>query len=96
MRAICILLLLPAAALAADPVPYPEGYRAWTHVKSMVIEKGHPLDEAFGRIHHLYANKQAMQGYRRQVPRRLGNRVRPARPRAAAARCRKARARWSV
>lgn len=61
------LLLLAAAAapaLAADRVPYPEGYRGWTHVKSMVINPGHPLYEAFGGIHHLYANKQAMEGYR--------------------------------
>jgi hypothetical protein len=64
MKKICCALLLPATALGADPVPYPEGYRAWTHVKSMVIEKGHPLYEAFGGIHHLYANRQAMQGYR--------------------------------
>jgi Cytochrome P460 len=46
------------------PVAYPEGYRNWTHVKSMVINPGHPLYEAFGGIHHLYANKQAMDGYR--------------------------------
>ena len=51
--------------LAADAqVPYPTGYRDWHHVKSMVIEQGHPLYEAFGGIHHLYANKQAMEGYR--------------------------------
>lgn len=53
-------------AVAADPpaVPYPEGYRQWTHVKSMVIREGHPLVEAFGGIHHLYANGKAMAGYR--------------------------------
>jgi Cytochrome P460 len=64
MRKLCAVLLFPTAALAADPVPYPGGYRNWTHVKSMVIEKGHPLYEAFGGIHHLYANKQALEGYR--------------------------------
>jgi len=48
---------------AADPVPYPEGYRDWRHVKSMVIEQGHPLYDAFGGIHHLYANPEALQGY---------------------------------
>lgn len=54
------------AALAADPqVPYPEGYRDWRHVKSMVIEEGHPLYGAFGGIHHLYANDMAMQGYQK-------------------------------
>jgi hypothetical protein len=63
MKRFVMLALLPCAALAADPVPYPEGYRDWTHVKTMVIEKGHPLFEAFGGIHHLYANKQALAGY---------------------------------
>jgi len=61
---------LTTSALAADPqvaypqVPYPEGYRDWYHVKSMVIEEGHPLFDAFGGIHHLYANEEAMKGYR--------------------------------
>jgi len=45
-------------------VPYPEDYRNWTHIKSMVLEKGHPLYEAFGGIHHIYANKKALEGYR--------------------------------
>ena len=54
-----------SCALAADPqVPYPQGYRDWHHVKSMVIEEGHPLFASFGGIHHLYANDKAMKGYR--------------------------------
>ena len=52
------------AAVAPAPVPYPEGYRDWRHVKSMVIEEGHPLHGAFGGIHHLYANQVAVAGYR--------------------------------
>jgi hypothetical protein len=64
MRKLLLLFAFPAVAHGAEPVPYPEGYRGWTHVKSMVIEKGHPLHEAFGGIHHLYANKPALQGYR--------------------------------
>ena len=60
-----LCLLVPAVAAAGPaPVPYPEGYRGWTHVKSMLIEKGHPLHEAFGGIHHLYANERAMAGYK--------------------------------
>lgn len=60
-----VLLVASTTALAADTasVPYPQGYRDWTHVKSMVIQPGHPLHEAFGGIHHLYANKAAVQGY---------------------------------
>lgn len=53
---------LPAASHA--PVPYPKGYREWTHVKSMVIGKGHSLFDSFGGIHHIYANEAAMAGYR--------------------------------
>jgi hypothetical protein len=45
-------------------VPYPEDYRGWYHIKSMVLEKGHPLYEAFGGIHHIYANKTALAGYK--------------------------------
>jgi hypothetical protein len=55
------------AAWAAPPpaeVPYPANYRDWTHVKSMVIEQGHPLHGTFGGIHHLYGNEAAMKGYR--------------------------------
>ncbi len=59
-----LLAALAAPVLAADAVPYPEGYRDWSHVKSMVINPGHPLYEAFGGIHHLYANRKAMEGYR--------------------------------
>jgi hypothetical protein len=59
-----VLLGVAAPALAADEVKYPEGYRNWRHVKSMVIQQGHPLFEAFGGIHHLYANPAAMKGYR--------------------------------
>ncbi len=63
---LAMLVALPAgAALAADAeVPYPDGYRHWHHVKSMVIEAGHPLFESFGGIHHLYANALAVEGYR--------------------------------
>jgi hypothetical protein len=53
-----------AAAADAPQVPYPDGYRQWPHVKSMVILAGHPLHDAFGGIHHLYANAKAMEGYR--------------------------------
>jgi hypothetical protein len=64
--AIAALSMAANLALAADapPVPYPEGYRNWTHVKSMTINPGHALYDAFGGIHHLYGNPKAMQGYR--------------------------------
>jgi hypothetical protein len=42
-------------------VKYPDDYRHWTHVKSMVIQPGHPLYEPFGGIHHIYANWRAFK-----------------------------------
>lgn len=44
---------LGGAGLGASDsgVPYPQGYRAWQHVKSMVIEPGHPLHASFGGMH---------------------------------------------
>lgn len=72
-KAILILALfaLPDLFLSTDisgqsdpKVPYPEGYRNWVHVKSMLILPGHPLYETFGGIHHIYANGKAMRGYR--------------------------------
>lgn len=67
MKPLLLVLLaaMPATvALAADPeVPYPAGYRDWRHVKSMLIEQGHPLYESFGGIHHIYANAAALEGY---------------------------------
>ena len=52
------------AAWAADgnKVNYPGDYRDWHHVKSMVIQPGHALENPFGGIHHVYANKKAVQG----------------------------------
>jgi hypothetical protein len=64
LAALCVVST--TTALAAEPqVPYPDGYRDWHHVKSMVIEEGHPLHSAFGGIHHIYANDKALEGYRK-------------------------------
>ena len=46
------------------PIDYPDNYRHWTHVKSMVIEPGHPLANPFQGIHHIYANNKALEGYK--------------------------------
>jgi hypothetical protein len=43
-------------------VKYPDGYRSWQHVKSMIIQPGHALEDPFGGIHHIYANDKAMSG----------------------------------
>jgi len=43
-------------------VDYPSNYRSWLHVKSMIIQPGHALEDPFGGIHHIYANSKAMSG----------------------------------
>jgi hypothetical protein len=58
------LLAAAACSVAAEPVAYPEGYRDWRHVKSMVILPGHPLENPFAGIHHIYANPAAAAGLR--------------------------------
>lgn len=62
--AAAVSMASPLFAAEPPPVPYPQGYRQWTHVKTMTILQGHALYDAFGGIHHLYANKKAEQGYR--------------------------------
>lgn len=61
--AVTALVTVGIAANTPADVPYPANYRDWTHVKSMIIEPGHPLHANFGGIHHLYANETAMRGY---------------------------------
>jgi hypothetical protein len=47
-------------AQTAGRVAFPKGYRSWTHVKSAVILEGHVNYSAFGGIHHVYANDEAV------------------------------------
>ena len=65
--AILLSCLVAFPALAADPAPlaYPHGYRQWTHLKTVQFKTGHPLYHTFGGIHHVYANKKAMEGFKR-------------------------------
>jgi hypothetical protein len=58
-----ILLAVSVAAYSQGKgVPYPEGYRNWMHIKSMLIQPGHNLTDPFQGIHHIYANKKALKG----------------------------------
>lgn len=57
------------ALAGGESVPYPENFRTWSHVKSGVIGPQHANFSSMGGIHHVYANPQAMAGYRtRQFP----------------------------
>jgi hypothetical protein len=57
------LALRPSASVTA-PVAYPEGYRNWAHVKSAVISPAHKNFAHMGGFQHVYANTEAMVGYR--------------------------------
>lgn len=46
---------------ADDPIPYPDGYRQWSHVASSLIA---PAGMSTGGIHNIYANPAAIEGYR--------------------------------
>lgn len=56
-----IFIISLAAKQDTSSVPYPENYRAWTHIKTLVILPGHPLFSSFGGIHHIYANDKALK-----------------------------------
>ena len=68
------VLLLPAllgSVLAwqasGSPEPalaYPGGYRTWVHVKSGLISPTHKNFATIGGFQHIYANPEAMTGYR--------------------------------
>lgn len=49
---------------ASGEVPYPDGFRGWSHVKSTVISPTHKNFANTGVFQHVYANAQAMEGYR--------------------------------
>jgi hypothetical protein len=66
---IMVIAVGPGAALAAGKeVAYPEGYRLWAHVKSVILEKGHKLYDAVGGIHHVYANPKALKAMQQGKP----------------------------
>jgi hypothetical protein len=73
ITAVAAACALAAASLSfadhGDDADFPEGYRLWPHVKSMIIEEGLPVlgdpTNPFNviGIHHIYANKKALRGY---------------------------------
>jgi hypothetical protein len=60
-----LLLVLLCSGFSIAPTIADDGapnYRAWQHVKTMIIEPAHALSATFGGIHHIYANPEAMTG----------------------------------
>ena len=60
-----LLSMIPIGWGDSMAVSYPFGYRNWVHVKSMVIQPGHVLYDSFGGIHHIYANKKALEAMKK-------------------------------
>ena len=63
----CLFACLAAIAFATAaeaPVPYPEGFRSWMVVKSLVVGPAHASFPNRGGLHHYYANDKAVAGYR--------------------------------
>jgi len=67
-----ILLLLAvwlyASVSSNGDVDYPDGYRQWSHVKSVILQEKHPLYKTFGGIHHIYANSKALEAMKAGKP----------------------------
>jgi hypothetical protein len=64
-----MLLTLSGSALSWQvsgdaQVTYPEEYRNWVHVKSELVSPAHQSFATNGGFHHIYANPEAMTGYR--------------------------------
>jgi hypothetical protein len=66
LAACAALLSMPAGSSDAAQVRYPQGWRQWAHVKSMLIEPGHPLAGLVEGLHHVYANPAALRGYKKR------------------------------
>ncbi len=59
-----LLAALAAGMVATSAtVPYPEGYRHWTLVKTATVNPASPAYAHFGGLHHIYANKATLAGY---------------------------------
>ncbi len=63
----CLITRAPVRPIEPQAA-FPEGYRNWTHVKSMAILEGHENYNAFGGIHHVYANDKALAALTEDKP----------------------------
>jgi hypothetical protein len=67
-----LTLCFLARGASDDPaVPYPQGYRHWSHLHSTIVGPKHGAfakrpceDPCTGGIYHFYANDKALEGFR--------------------------------
>ncbi|MEO5823615.1 MAG: cytochrome P460 family protein [Vicinamibacteraceae bacterium] len=64
LTVILFVAVTPAARQSTPPVPFPEGFRSWQLVRSTVVGPESPTFPTRGGIHHYYANREALEGYR--------------------------------
>jgi hypothetical protein len=64
LTALIMPLSVPSDPPQDGPIPFPDGYRHWTHVKSSLVGPDAPGFAQNGGYHHFYANEKAMEGYR--------------------------------
>jgi hypothetical protein len=62
LAAVAFLISVPQGYAESGKVDYPKGYRQWVHIKSMLIKPGHPLENPFQGLHHVYGNGKAVKG----------------------------------
>ncbi|HEU4602607.1 MAG TPA: cytochrome P460 family protein [Steroidobacteraceae bacterium] len=64
--ALCLVIGTAVSIRAQEPayVPFPENYRSWQLVKSIVVGPDCALFSKRGGIHHYYANSEAVEGYK--------------------------------
>lgn len=65
---IALLAALCSAFIAgnhvAEPIPYPEGYHKWTHIRTFLTGFEGKEPKRGDGFHDIYANEKAMVGYR--------------------------------
>ena len=58
MVAMVVAGSVPARPTAND-VPFPDGFRDWFLVNTMIVTKDSPIFDQIGGLHHIYVNKVA-------------------------------------
>ena len=64
MLTLLVVPIYPVYSAEEGKIDYPLEYRNWHHTKTSLIDEKHPLFEAFGGIHHIYANEKALRAVR--------------------------------
>jgi hypothetical protein len=67
LAALLVVAVTPTPRQSMPAVPFPEGFRSWQLVRSTIVGPESPTFPKRGGIHHYYANREALEGYRTGV-----------------------------